>query len=365
MKRRSRAGGEPIKARRRKTATRKPRNGSKAGRRRISFAAREETQVARLTRELNEALERQAATSEVLHVISTSPSELDSVFQAILANATRICDAKFGNLWLREGDNFRIAATHGAPSAYVEYLKSEPIVTPDPESAMGRIATNHEVVQLEDISKVETHGMKMRLATIRLAKARSLVGVPMLKGDELIGIIAIYRKEVRPFSDKQVELLKSFASQAVIAIENTRLLAELRESLRQQTATADVLKVISRSTFDLQTVLNALVESAVRLCAADRGLINQLEGDFIKLAASYGFSREAEQYALEHPAPVDRGTATGRVALEGRAIHIPDVLADPEYHATDRQKALGYRSLPWGPAFASGNVDRYLRAHAR
>ncbi|MGC1960431.1 MAG: GAF domain-containing protein, partial [Pseudolabrys sp.] len=236
------------------------------------------------TDDLSESLEQQTATSEVLKVISSSPGELEPVFQAMLANAVRICEAKLGGLVLCEGDGFRHVAGYGTPPAYAELRRREPLIHPGPGAPLRRLADTKQVIHVLDLLEEPARG---QLAS--LAGSRSQVLVPMLKENKLVGAIVIYRQEVRPFTDKQIELVQNFAAQAVIAIENTRLLSELRESLQQQTATADVLKVINASPGDLAPVFEAILEKAHSRCAAALGSLGMYDGEMWRAVAMHGY----------------------------------------------------------------------------
>ena len=298
------------------------------------------------TQELSESLEQQTAATEVLSVISRLAGELEPVFDKMLENATRVCGANFGTMNLVEDGVITRVASYNVPSAYVDASDTRSF-RPHPKSSLGQVIANKEAHQILDLldSPAYLDGDPAVTSIVRNAGARSLVSVPMLRETELIGTISVYGQEVRPFSDKQVELLSNFAKQAVIAIENTRLLKELRESLQQQTATADVLKIISRSSVDLETVLDTLVETVARLCRADQAAMFRRRDDKYHLVAAHGLSAEAKKFMITHPFAPDRGTTSGRVVLERRAVHIPDVLQDSEYTYLEGQKVVGYRTL--------------------
>ena len=493
-----------------------------------SVASPKETIVARFRRERDEALERLAANSEVLKVISSSPGDMKPVFEAMLASALRICDAKFGHILLYDGERYHAAYLHEVPSSYREFWEQHGPIRPGPNTGLARLARTKQVSHIPDLKADATYAERdpLRVVTVEQAGARSLLAVPMLKENELIGVIIIYRQELRPFTDKQIELVQNFAAQAVIAIDNTRLLSELRESLqhqtatseilasisgamtdtkpvfdaivrnllrlfgtcfatiqllhnrivemsavggepgveklvglyprplddttaggqamlsrqvvqfspiignplappaaqqiarevyynsiiaapmirqdkvigaiicahreqrvfnekevalirafadqaviaienvrlfnevreslRRQTATADVLKVISRSTFDLSAVLNTLVESAARLCEADMASVPRLTGTIFDQVASYGYSPDFHEFMRRNPILPGRGTAAGRAVAEGKTIHIPDVLADPEYDYAGGQKVGGFRTLLGVPLMREG-----------
>ena len=316
-------------------------------------------QIATLKRELAKALERQTAASEVLQVISSTPGDLEPVFAKMLENATRICGANFGQMNFYEDGSFRLVALYNVPAAYATSLAHTPF-QPHPQGGLGTVVRTRRVVHIEDIRTLPPYleGNPSVVALADLAGARSVFVAPMLKENELIGAITIYRRQVKPFTERQTELVANFANQAVIAIENTRLLGELRVSLQQQTATADVLKVISRSAFDLQTVLETLVRSAAELSGSKRGVIFLRDGDLFRFKAmSYADANpDWINFLKEHPQKAGQNSAIARAISSGQIVYVPDVLADAQIDMPATALA-GIRAVLAVPLLRDGKVE--------
>ena len=325
------ADSDAMKNRRRTTTKTKRPGAPKVSGHRKSSGTNAKTKIALLKRERDEALEQQKSTSDVLRIISASAGDVKPVFDAILANATRLCEAKFGTLYLYDGRTFSAAATHNAPAAYVKFRMRGPI-HPGSGTALDRVVRTRRPVHIPDITKEKAYlrGEPIFTTAVKLGGYRSLLSVPMLQNGKLIGTLAIQRQEVRPFTDKQIELVTSFAAQAVIAIENTRLLNELRESLEQQTATSEVLSVISSSPGELEPVFQAMLENAVRICDAKFGILFRYENEAYDPVALFGLPPVLEEFLRQQrgsfqPIP---GSMLDRIRQERKLSHTADYAAE-------------------------------------
>ena len=286
------------------------------------------------TGDLQESLEYQTATSDVLQVISRSTFDLQPVLDTLVATAKRLCNADMAIIYRRVGDAYRLAANLGFPPEYEAFARTLSLA-PSRASVTQRAALERRISHVADIAADPEYELP---EASELGNARTALGVPLLREGEPVGVFTLARQRVEPFSEKEIALVSTFADQAVIAMENARLLGELQartrdleESLEYQTATSDVLQVISRSTFDLQPVLDTLVATAARLCQAEMALVHRREGEVYRMAANYGFPAEFESFLRSHPIAADHGTMAGRVALDGKVVHVADVSADPEY----------------------------------
>ena len=284
----------------------------------------------RLITETREALEQQTATAEVLQVINSSPGDLKPVFDAMLDRATRLCEAAAGTFWVSDGEEWHAAAIRGMPE---HFEKSARAYQPSPNSPVGRIVGGQEVVHLPDLAAEEVYrsGDALVQAAVDRDGIRTLLSVPLRNERRLLGVFSVYRREVRPFSDKQIALMQNFAAQAVIAMENARLLTETREALEQQTATAEVLQVINSSPGDLAPVFDAMLEKAIRLCEAVFGVLVTVNGNCIETVAQRNVPEQLLAFLTRQPVRVDPVSNVGRTILERRVVHILDNATSDAY----------------------------------
>jgi GAF domain-containing protein len=323
-----------------------------------NFAAKAAIAIenARLVQELQESLEQQTAVADVLQAITGSPGNLQPVFDTVLENARRLCDAEFGNIYRWDGDALHLLAWRNTPPAFAEYRKRAPF-RPSPRTLIGRMLKTKSVVHVANAATNQDYSDRTDpslVAAIELGGVRTCVAVPMLKEGELVGAITLFRQEVRPFTERQIALITNFANEVSIAIENARLVHELRESLEQQAAAADVLNIISRSTFDLQTVLDRLVELVTKLCDADLAAIHRQEGMNYRVIAICGGPPDYREIQNSVPLEPGRGTVIGRAVLERKPVHVADVLADSDYLLKDAQRRIGYRTVLGVPLMREG-----------
>jgi class 3 adenylate cyclase len=286
------------------------------------------------TTDLTESLEQQTATSEVLQVISSSPSDVQPVFATMLEKAVRICDAKFGNIFRCDGDALHLVATRNTPPAFAAEARKRSQYRRDPKTVTGRMLETKAVVHIADLA-AESAYIEQRhptfVAGVELGGVRTILAVPMLKEEKLIGSFTLYRQEVRPFTDKQIALVQNFAAQAVIAIENTRLLKELRESLEQQTATSEVLQVISSSPGDLEPVFATMLANAVRVCDATSGNIYGWDGETLSYLETHNTSATFAEARRHTPVRISASDPLGRMVATKAVIHVTDLAAEKDY----------------------------------
>ena len=324
-------------------------------------------ELAQAREHLAEALEQQTASSEVLSTISTSPGDLEPVFETMLANATQLCEATFGVLYLFQGDVFRAVSIHGGPPSWVELRRRNPVVRPIQGTGLGRVAATRQTVQIADAQAEPGYrGSPEHVIAVELGGIRTVLSVPMLKDGELIGAFNLHRQTVRPFTDKQVDLVTNFAKQAVIAIENTRLLNELRQrtedlsaSLDQQMAMSEVLRVISSSPTDLTPVFDTILTNATRLCEGNFALLCRYDGGvLVGEATCNGTPEFTEKFMGSRLTPGKEGP-TRLAALERRTVHVADMTVEPGFSPM----VLQYERAPHCAGRPAPSGDESGRGH--